>query len=47
MCDKAISSDICYDILCDPLIDDIPGIITAEEIEEKQDICERCKYHDE
>ena len=47
MCDKAISSDICYDILYDPLIDDIPGVITAEEIEEKQDICERCKYHDE
>lgn len=47
MCDKAISTDICYDILYDPLIDDIPGIITAEEIEEKQDICERCKYHDE
>lgn len=47
MCDKAISSDICYDILYDPLTDDIPGIITAEEIEEKQDICERCKYHDE
>ena len=47
MCDKMISSDICYDILYDPLIEDIPGIITAEEIEEKQDTCERCKYHDE
>ena len=43
MCDKMISSDICYDILYDPLIEDI----TAEEIEEKQDTCERCKYHDE
>lgn len=47
MCDKMISADICYDILYDPLIDEIPGIITEEEIEEKQDICERCKYHDE
>lgn len=47
MCEKEISSDICYDILYDPLIDDIPGIITADEIEEKQEICERCKYHDE
>ena len=47
MCDKMISADICYDILYDPLIDEIPGLITAEEIEEKQDICERCKYHDE
>ena len=47
MCDKMISSDICYDILYDPLIDEIPGIITEEEIEEKQDICKRCKYHDE
>lgn len=47
MCDKMISSDICYDILYDPLIEDIPGIISAEEIEEKQDTCERCKYHDE
>lgn len=47
MCEKAISSDICYDILYDPLIDEIPGIITEEELEAKREICERCKYHDE
>ena len=47
MCEKAISSDICYDILYDPLIDEIPGIITEKELEAKREICERCKYHDE
>lgn len=47
MCEKAISSDICYDILYDPLIDEIPGIITEEEFEAKREICERCKYHDD
>ena len=47
MCEKAISSDICYDILYDPLIDEIPGIITEEELEAKREICERCKYHDD
>ena len=47
MCEKAISSDVCYDILYDPLIDEIPGIITEEELEAKREICERCKYHDD
>ena len=47
MCEKAISSDICYDILYDPSIEDIPGIITAAEIDEKREICVRCKYYDD
>lgn len=46
MCDKMISTDTCDDILYD-LCDDIPGIITAEEIATKEDICKRCKYHEE
>ena len=31
----------------DPLIDEIPGVITSDELETKRDICERCKYYDE
>lgn len=46
MCEKEISEDDCFDILYDPLTKEIPGVITENEIEAKQDICERCKYHD-
>ena len=47
MCEKEIDADDCYDLLYDPLIDEIPGVITGDELEAKRDICERCKYHDE
>lgn len=47
MCEKEIDADICYNIVCDPLTSEVPNIISAEEIEEKQDICKHCKYHDE
>ncbi len=47
MCEKEIDADDCYDLLYDPLIDEIPGVITSDELEAKRDICERCKYHDE
>lgn len=46
MCEKEISEDDCFDILYDPITKEIPGVITEDEIEAKQDICERCKYHD-
>ena len=47
MCNKKIAVDDCYEIVCDPLTRDISGVITADEIEAKKEICERCKYHDE
>lgn len=47
MCEKEIDADDCYDLLYDPLIDEIPGVITRDALEAKRDICERCKYHDE
>jgi len=47
MCKCEISEDDCYDLLYDPLINSIDGIITEDEVEQRQDICERCKYHDE
>ena len=47
MCEKEIDADDCYDLLYDPLINEIPGVITGDELEAKRDICERCKYHDE
>ena len=47
MCKCEISEDDCYDLLYDPLINSIDGIITEGEVEQRQDICERCKYHDE
>lgn len=47
MCNKRITIDDCYEIVCDPLTRDISGVITADEIEAKKEICERCKYHDE
>ena len=47
MCNKKITVDDCYEIVCDPLTRDISGVITADEIEAKKEICERCKYHDE
>ena len=47
MCECEISEDDCYDLQYDPLVDSIEGIITAEEVEQKKEICERCKYHDD
>ena len=47
MCECEIGEDDCYDLQYDPLIDSIEGIITAEEVEQKKEICERCKYHDD
>ena len=47
MCKCEISEDDCYDLLYDPLINSIDGIITEDDVEQRQDICERCKYHDE
>jgi len=47
MCKCEISEDDCYDLLYDPLTNSIDGIITEDEVEQRQDICERCKYHDE
>jgi len=47
MCEKEIHEDDCFEILYDPLTKEIPGLITEEEIKNKSDICERCKYHDE
>ena len=47
MCKCEISEDDCYDLLYDPLINSIEGIITEDEVEQRQDICEHCKYHDE
>ena len=47
MCKCEISEDDCYDLLYDPLINSIDGIITEDEVEQRHDICERCKYHDE
>lgn len=47
MCECEISDDDCYDLQYDPLVNSIEGIITAEEVEQKKEICERCKYHDE
>ena len=47
MCECEISDDDCYDLQYDPLIDSIEGIITAKEVEQRKEICERCKYHDD
>ena len=47
MCKCEISENDCYDLLYDPLINSIDGIITEDEVEQRHDICERCKYHDE
>ncbi len=47
MCKCEISEDDCYDLLYDPLINSIDGIITEDEVEQRHDICECCKYHDE
>lgn len=47
MCECEISEDTCYDILYDHLTYDVPGIITEEEIEEKEDICNKCRYNDD
>ncbi len=47
MCEKDIDADDCYDLLYDPLVEEIPGVISKDAFEAKKDICERCKYHDE
>lgn len=47
MCECEISDDDCYDLQYDPSVNSIEGIITAEEVEQKREICERCKYRDE
>ena len=47
MCECEISADICYDILYDPLVKEVPGIITEEKMKERYEFCSFCKYNDE
>jgi len=47
MCECEISEDDCYDVLYDPCTEGIEGIITAEEIDKKRDICTKCRYYDD
>lgn len=47
MCECDIDAEDCFDILFDPCMDGIEGVITKEQIEEKEEICKRCRYHDE
>lgn len=47
MCECEIDADDCYNILYDPCTEGIEGIITKEQIEERDDICQRCRYYDE
>ncbi len=47
MCECEISADTCYDILYDPLVKDVPGIITEEKMKERYEFCSFCKYNDD
>ena len=47
MCECEISADTCYDILYDPLVKEVPGIITEEKMKERYEFCSSCKYNDE
>ena len=47
MCECEISADTCYDILYDPLVREVPGIITEEKMKERYEFCSFCKYNDE
>ena len=47
MCECEISADTCYDILYDPLVKEVPGIITEEKMKERYEFCSFCKYNDE
>lgn len=47
MCECEISADTCYDILYDPLVKEVPGIITEEKMKERYEFCSLCKYNDE
>ena len=47
ICEKEIDTEDCYDILYDPLVRNVPGLISEEEINAKSDVCNRCRYHDE
>lgn len=47
MCECEISADICYDILYDPLVKEVPGIITEEKMKKRYEFCSFCKYNDE
>lgn len=46
MCECEISADTCYDILYDPLVKEVPGIITEEKMKERYEFCSFCKYND-
>lgn len=47
MCECEISADTCYDILYDPLVKEVPGIITEKKMKERYEFCSFCKYNDE
>lgn len=47
MCECEISADTCYDILYDPLVKEVPGVITEEKMKERYEFCSFCKYNDE
>lgn len=47
MCECEISVDTCYDILYDPLVKEVPGVITEEKMKERYEFCSFCKYNDE
>ena len=47
MCECEISADTCYDILYDPLVKEVPGIITEEKMKKRYEFCSFCKYNDE
>lgn len=47
MCECEISADTCYDILYDPLVKEVPSIITEEKMKERYEFCSFCKYNDE
>ena len=47
MCECEISADTRYDILYDPLVKEVPGIITEEKMKERYEFCSFCKYNDE
>lgn len=47
MCECEISADTCYDILYDPLVKEVPGIITEEKMKERYEFCSFCKYNDD
>lgn len=47
LCECEISADTCYDILYDPLVKEVPGIITEEKMKERYEFCSFCKYNDE